>query len=106
MAGYVVTGICTIIVAIIEAIAARDRKAAKRRDVKIEERAKIRAEESRLSMEMMDANMDLSLASAEAIKSGGQWDGMLETAIGKSVQAQDKYRAYLQKIASGKIAEV
>ena len=57
MTQYIITGIFALLVAVVEAIAAKERKDTKKENEKTEQRAALRAEESRLSMQMMSATL-------------------------------------------------
>lgn len=68
MSQYIIPAAAAIIVAIIEALALRDRANVKRANTRTEERAKIRTEESRLSRQLSYVNLELGLATALAVE--------------------------------------
>jgi len=81
--------------AVFVAIIARD---AKRR----EKQNAIRAEESRLSMKMMSANMSLACAIAYAQKEG-RVNGKTDDALAEAKSAQSEYFAFVNRIASERV---
>lgn len=103
MAEYIIPALATIVVAIIEAIAARERKRARKRDEAASLRADQRAEESRLSMAMMSATLQLSVVTANAL-TGGHNNGNVEAARLAAQDAETRYQAFLQRVAAGEIA--
>lgn len=104
MWGYIIPAVSAVAVAIIEAIAAKDRKQTKIQREKQEKRAAQRAEESRLSMQMMDATLQLSIVTANAL-TGGHNNGNVERARVAAQKAQDEYEKFLQKLASNELAK-
>ena len=87
----------TVIVAIIEKNAAKARKAA-------EEQAKLRERESRLSMKMLDATLQLSIVEANAL-TGGRNNGNVERARAAAQTAQLEYHDFLQEIAAHEVSK-
>ena len=102
--GIVFPVVGTIIVAIIEKNASKARQEQKEKDEKDEERAKLRERESRLSMRMLDATLQLSIVEANAL-TGGHNNGNVETARKAAEAAQKEYTAFLQEIASHEVAK-
>lgn len=100
----VVPAALTIIIAIIENRAAKDRKAAAERDARAEERAKLREKESRLSMKMLDATLQLSIVSANAL-TNHQNNGNVERARAAAQAAQIEYHDFLQEIAAHEVSK-
>lgn len=100
MEQYIIPALAGILVAIIEAVAARDRKRVRESHEKQEKRAEIRAEESRLAMQLMDATLQLSIVNANAV-TGGHNNGNVERARKAADKAQKEYHAFLEKVASG-----
>lgn len=94
---YIIPALATITVAVIEALAARDRHAAKRR----EER---RAEESRLSMQMMSATLQLAIVTANAL-TGGHNNGNVEKAKTAAEKAEHEYQQFLISVASQEVSK-
>lgn len=91
-----------VIVAIIEWRAYQDRKALKKAREEEKIRQQQREEESRLSMKMMSATMQLSIVSANAL-TGGHNNGNVEKAREEAAEAQAAYNAFLQKVAAHNI---
>lgn len=91
----VITCVFGLIQAVVVALIARD---AKRR----EKQNAIRAEESRLSMKMMSANMSLACAIAYAQKEG-RVNGKTDDALAEAKSAQSEYFAFVNRIASERV---
>ena len=92
----IITGIISAISAILVAyIGAR----AKRVEERSEKREKRREKESLLSMAMMDATMQLSTVSANALL-GGHNNGNVEEAKAAAQKARDDYERFLREVAS------
>ena len=98
MMEYVIPALATIIIAIIEAMAAKERKETKKQNEKSEARANIRAKESRLSMQMMSATLQLSIVSANALTNGHN-NGNVERAKTAAEHAMQEYEQFLQGLA-------
>ena len=105
----VITGLCAIAVALIEARASRDRRKherelerAERRSV---ERQRRREKESRLSMEMMSASLDLAYVTSLAV-TGGHTNGNVEAAQKKARAAQEAYDGFLRDETAHAVAKV
>lgn len=94
--------ISAIIVAIIEWRAYQDRKALKKAKAEEALRQQQREEESRLSMKMMSATMQLSIVSANAL-TGGHNNGNVEKAKEDAAEATKEYNDFLQRVASHNI---
>lgn len=100
----IVPAALTIIIAVLEKRAAKDRKAAEERDAKAEARAQLRERESRLSMKMLDATLQLSIVEANALV-GGHNNGNVERARQAAQDAQTEYTAFLQEIAAHEVSK-
>lgn len=81
-----------LLIAIVEVRATKDRK-------KKEIRDKLRAEESRLSMQLMDANCQLSEVTANALTNGHN-NGNVEAAKKAAVKAKQEYYDFLKRSAA------
>ena len=103
MAEHIIPALATIVVAVIEAIAARERKRARTRDKDMQQRSEQRAKESRLSMAMMSATLKLSIVTANAL-TGGHNNGNVEAAREAAEAAETEYQAFLQRVAAAEIA--
>lgn len=99
---YIIPGIFTVIVAIIELIASKDRKRTKKFTEDLEKRAALREEESRLSMQMNYATLQLSIVTANAL-TGGHNNGNVEQAKMNAQKAELDYQHFLQKVAASTI---
>lgn len=104
MWAVIVPALATIVVAVVEAIAARERKANKEEREKQEARAERRAEEMQLSMQLSSANLQLSVVTANAL-TGGHNNGNVERAREAAEQVEIAYNAFLQKIAAKEVAK-
>ena len=104
MEQYIITAATTLLVTIITAISTVDMRRRKKQDAKQEARAAIREEESRLSMAMMSASIDLGLATALAVKEH-KINGEMADATASAKKAQSEYRAFLARIAARQVAK-
>lgn len=104
MLEYIIPAAATVVIAVIEAVAAKERKTAKKDKEKQELRAAQRAEESRLSMQMSNATLQLSIVTANAL-TGGHNNGNVERAKQAAAAAQEEYDAFVQKLASRELAK-
>lgn len=95
--GIGVSSLTLIIVALIQ-------KDAKTSQAKSEARAKRRERESRLSMDMMAATLELSDVTAIAL-SGGKLNGNVEEARIKAAAARDAYDTFLRDEAAHAVAK-
>lgn len=69
-----------------------------------EKHAKLRAEESLLSLRMMDAAVQLGVVSANALTHGHN-NGNVEQARVAAQQARAEYQAFLQRTAAAEIGQ-
>ncbi len=99
------SAIAMIIVAVIEAHSSRERKQYKADRERAERRAALRAEESRLSMEMMSANNKLTLVVAKKL-TGQHTNGDVEEAMHAAVKAQADYQSFLEETTARQMAKV
>lgn len=93
---YIIPAAATVMVAVVEALAARDRKRAKVREDR-------RAEESRLSMQMMSATLQLATVTANAL-TGGHNNGNVERAKASAEKAEKDYQSFLITVTSKEVA--
>lgn len=96
MEQYLIPAIASIVVVIIEAIAAKDRK-------KAADRAEVRKRESRLSMDMMFTTSEMCDVLCNALQ-GGKTNGNVEEARDKAKEARDAYETFLRDQAASKVA--
>ena len=71
----------------------------KRTEEKAEKREKRREKESPLSMRMMDATMQLSIVSANALTNGHN-NGNVEQARAAATKAREDYEQFLREVTS------
>lgn len=105
MGEAVIAGLAAVLVAIIEAAAAWDRRQVRRERERAERRATRRAEESRLSMDLMAANCALALVTAKKL-TGMHTNGDVEEAMEAAKEAQKQYTDFLQRQAANQVAKV
>ena len=101
----IIVAIQTVLVAFLEKGARKDRKKAEDDRQKTWARAERRERESRLSMELMSANCELSVVTAVALREG-HTNGTLEPALKKAEQAQNDYKNFLMDTAARDVAKV
>ena len=99
----VIAAASAVTIAIIEKRAADDRKKAEEDRNRVEERAKIRERESRLSMEMMNATCALSLVAAKKL-TGQHTNGDVEEAMTKARAAQAKYDDFIKDTVAHQVS--
>ncbi len=75
---------------------------AKKMDAKAEQREKRREKESLLSMTMMDATLQLSIVSANALTTGHN-NGNVEEAREAAKKAKEEYEQFLREVAAQSI---
>lgn len=105
MDAAVIAGMSAILVAVIEAVAAHDRRQSREDRERAEKRAARRAEESRLSMDLMSANCALTLTTAKKL-AGMHTNGDVEEAMTAAREAQEHYVDFLQKQAAAQVSKV
>lgn len=105
LSSVIIPAAATIIVAIIEAIAAVDRRKAKQEAERTKKRAERRAKESRLSMDLMAATCGLAIDTACALRDG-HTNGTLAGNLGKAREAQAAYTGFLREMAANEVSKV
>ena len=98
MAQYIIPAIAAIIVAIIEVRGSKDRK-------RTDARAARRARESRLSMDMMLATLEMCDCLCIALQ-GGRTNGNVEEARDKAKDARDAYLSFLRDQAATQVSKI
>lgn len=98
MAQYIIPAIAAIIVAIIEVRGQIDRK-------RTEQRAARRAQESRLSMDLMFSTSEMCDVLCIALQ-GGQVNGNVEAARNAAQKARDAYKSFLRDQAATQVSKV
>lgn len=102
--GAVISAIALIAVAIIEAVAVKERKNEKAEKERVERRAALREHESHLSMQMMSAACALALVTAKKV-TGMHTNGDVEEAMEKAREAQSNYQTFLEETAARQLAK-
>lgn len=105
MEQYVVPGLFTVLVAIIELIAAKDRKESKRDQERLKRHEQQRAKETKLQMEMNSATLQLCVVTSNAL-TGGHNNGNVERARQAARDAEEAYNAYIQELAANQVAKL
>ena len=98
VAAALIAALASIVVAVIELRASRDRK-------RTEARADRREEESRLSMDLMLATSEMTDVLCIALQ-GGTVNGNVEEARKKGKDAREAYRAFLRNQAAHQVAKI
>jgi hypothetical protein len=88
-----------VTVAVIAGLFNRESKKRKATDEKMEKRSAIRAEESRLAMQLMSANARLASATGLAVKEG-RANGKMDIALLEAEKAQSEYYSFINRVAS------
>lgn len=101
---YIIPAAAAVIVAIVEAIAARERRQQKEDKKRVDARAQRRAEESRLSMRMMDASLELGVATALAVENH-RMNGEMAAAKKAAAEAQADYKLFVERVAAEQLAK-
>lgn len=96
MEQYLIPAITSIVIVIIEAIAAAERK-------KNKDDREVRQQESKLSMDMLDTTSVMCDVLCIALQ-GGQINGNVEEARSKAKAARDAYAAFLRDQVSKAVA--
>lgn len=92
-----IAGLCTIICAIIGGVSAKYRK-------KSERRAELRQRESLLSLRMMDATLQLSVVSANAL-TGGHNNGNVEAAREAAQKVAEEYQEFMRGVTAFEVGK-
>ena len=99
---YIIPAISAIVVAVVEALAARDRSRAKKQAETLKRHEQQRAEETRLAMAMNSATLQLCVVTANAL-TGGHNNGNVERA---RQAAEDAYNQFIQRLAANQVAKL
>lgn len=105
MEQYVIPGLFTVLVAIIELIAAKDRKQSKKDQERLKRHEQQRAKETKLQMEMNSATLQLCIVTSNAL-TGGHNNGNVERARQAAKDAEEEYNAYIQELAANQVAKL
>jgi len=93
----VIAGVCTVLCAIIGAVANKNQK-------KSERRAQLRQKESLLSLRMMDATLQLSTVTANAL-TGGHNNGNVEQAREAAQAVSEEYQEFMRSITAFEVGK-
>jgi len=104
MWGEAIAAAAAIVVAIIELIAARDRRHTKKLVEESRTRAERREKESRLSMDLMSATCRLSCDTAKAVRDG-HTNGTLAGNLEKAEAALTAYDDFIRQEAAHAVAK-
>lgn len=104
MSEATINALALVLVAVIESAAAWDRRQTRRERQRVERRAARRAEESRLSMDLMSANCALALTTAKKL-AGMHTNGDVEEAMQAARAAQEAYTDFIHRQAAGQVAK-
>ena len=102
---YIIPAASAIVVAIIEALAARDRSRAKKQTETLKRHEQQRAEETRLAMAMNSATLQLCVVTANAL-TGGRNNGNVERARLAAQDAEEAYNQFIQRLAANQVAKL
>lgn len=102
---YIIPAISAVIVAVVEAEAARDRSRAKKQAETLKRHEQQRAEETRLAMAMNSATLQLCIVTANAL-TGGHNNGNVERAREAAREAEEEYNKFIQRLASNQVAKL
>ena len=100
-----IAGFAAVLVAIIEAAAAWDRRQVRRERERAERRAARRAEESRLSMDLMAANCALALVTAKKL-TGMHTNGDVEEDMRAAETARTAYIGFVRSEAAHSVSKI
>ena len=98
----ITTVLCALLSAISAIIVAVVSSRLKKENAKNDERAERSKEESLLSLEMLDATLQLSVVTANALTNGHN-NGNVEEARSSAQKAQDAYKKFEQKLVAESI---
>lgn len=102
---YIIPGFFTLLVAIVELVAVKERKETKRYQERLKRHEQQRAKEGKLQMEMNSATLQLCVVTANAL-TGGHNNGNVERAKQAAKEAEDAYNAYIQELAANQVAKL
>ena len=105
MTAEIISAFAVICVAVIESLAAMERKKAKTVREKSERRAEARSRETMLAMQMMDASLELSLSTALAVEEH-RLNGEMKSAREKARRAQEEYADFIRDVAAHQFSRI
>lgn len=98
MDANIIQGIALITVAVIEALAQRDRNQIKKITAKHDERETLRKRESLLQLQMEDASIKLAMIIAKKVQNQ-KTNGDVEEAYKAAQKAKEEYHKFLNDVA-------
>lgn len=101
----VISALSAICVAVLTGLFARDSKRRKAKEDEQDARAKIRARESALSMQLMSANVKLGIATALAVEQK-KFNGEMKDARESAAKAQKAYWDFINGTAAEEITKI
>ena len=101
---YLISGFFALLIAVVEGIAARDRKRAKDSQAKAEARSQRREDAVRLTMRMMNASLDLGVATAIAVEEH-RTNGEMKAARETADKVQADYHKFLEQISAEELTK-
>lgn len=101
---YVISGLFMVVVALIEAQAAKDRKKTKEETERQKQHEEERAKELRLSMRLIHATLQLGVVSANAL-TGGHNNGNVERARLTAEKAEEEYDDFLKELGAKQVTK-
>ena len=104
MAGYIISGIVAVIVAVIEALAQKERRQAQEDRENWRRTNQLRSRESRLSMELMAANAEVNDVLCVALRNG-ELNGNVELAQKRCRTALEDYNKFLRDVGAEAVTE-
>lgn len=104
LAGILINAIVLVVVALIGKTQKAEQAKAEAGRAKAEARAKVREQESRLSMDMMESTSELADVIAIAL-SGGKLNGNVESARERAKIARENYHDFLHEQAARNVAK-
>ena len=102
---YIIPASSAIVVAVVEALAARDRSRAKKQAETLKRHEQQRAEETRLAMAMNSATLQLCVVTANAL-TGAHNNGNVERARLAGQAEEDSYNQFIEGLAGNQVAKV
>lgn len=103
MLELILSTVTVVVVALIGALGATDLRRKNRQEKRLVSRAQLRADESRLSMKMMSAAIDLGVATAIAVEEG-RTNGEMKLAREHARAVRAEYDAFINKVAANEVA--
>lgn len=100
----VIGALQAVTLAVVKGMFDKGERSHKKEQEKLERRADVRAKEGLLSMKLVNANIDLAVATALAVKNN-HCNGEMEAALAASKSAQREYYDFINRIANEQIKQ-